>query len=69
MAEQADLSAAKDKLKKLIGKDIEAAYKITDKSDRSNALNEARSKAKEAPASIFYHLVCALTAYLAIKHV
>jgi polyribonucleotide nucleotidyltransferase len=48
MAEQADLSAAKDKLKKLIGKDIEAAYKITDKSERSNALNEARSKAKEA---------------------
>jgi polyribonucleotide nucleotidyltransferase len=48
MAEQADLSAAKDKLKKLIGKDITAAYKITDKSDRSNALNEARSKAKEA---------------------
>ncbi len=48
MAEQADLSAAKDKLKKLIGKDIEAAYKVTDKSDRSNALNEARAKAKEA---------------------
>jgi polyribonucleotide nucleotidyltransferase len=48
MAEQADLSAAKDKLKKLIGKDITAAYKITDKSDRSNALNEARAKAKEA---------------------
>jgi polyribonucleotide nucleotidyltransferase len=48
MAEQADLSAAKDKLKKLIGKDIEAAYKITDKSERSNALNEARSKAKDA---------------------
>jgi polyribonucleotide nucleotidyltransferase len=48
MAEQADLSAAKDKLKKLIGKDIEAAYKVTDKSARSNALNEARAKAKEA---------------------
>jgi polyribonucleotide nucleotidyltransferase len=48
MAEQADLSAAKDKLKKLIGKDIEAAYKKTDKSERSNALNEARAKAKEA---------------------
>jgi polyribonucleotide nucleotidyltransferase len=48
MAEQADLSAAKDKLKKLIGKDIEAAYKLTDKSERSNALNEARSKAKDA---------------------
>lgn len=48
MAEQADLSAAKDKLKKLIGKDIEAAYKVTDKSARANALNEARSKAKDA---------------------
>ncbi len=48
MAEQADLSAAKDKLKKLIGKDIVAAYKLTDKSERSNALNDARAKAKEA---------------------
>ena len=48
MAEQADLSAAKDKLKKLIGKDIAAAYKLTDKSERSNALNVARAKAKEA---------------------
>src|SRR5438045_9324451 len=48
MAEQADLSAAKDKLKKLIGKDIAAAYKLTDKSARSNALNEARAKAKAA---------------------
>ncbi|MEY4269776.1 MAG: Polyribonucleotide nucleotidyltransferase [Pseudomonadota bacterium] len=48
MAEQADLSAAKDKLKKLIGKDIEAAYKLTDKSARSNALNSARAAAKAA---------------------
>jgi polyribonucleotide nucleotidyltransferase len=32
MAEQADLSAAKAKLKDLIGKDIAAAYKLTDKS-------------------------------------
>ena len=39
---------AKDKLKKLIGKDIAAAYKLTDKSARSNALNEARAKAKAA---------------------
>ncbi|MGK2910921.1 MAG: polyribonucleotide nucleotidyltransferase [Sphingobium sp.] len=46
MAAQADLSTAKDKLKKLIGKDIAAAYKLTDKSARSNALNEARAKAK-----------------------
>ena len=48
MAAQADLSAAKDKLKKLIGKDIAAAYKVTDKSERSNLLNAARAKAKEA---------------------
>ena len=48
MAEQADLTAAKDKLKKLVGKDIAAAYKVTDKSQRSNLLNEARAKAKAA---------------------
>jgi polyribonucleotide nucleotidyltransferase len=48
MAEQADLSDAKAKLKSLIGKDIAAAYKLTDKSARSNALNEARAKAKAA---------------------
>ncbi|UUL82079.1 polyribonucleotide nucleotidyltransferase [Sphingomonas qomolangmaensis] len=48
MAEQADLSKAKDKLKKLIGKDIAAAYKVTDKSKRSNMLNEARAKGKAA---------------------
>ncbi|UZK68628.1 polyribonucleotide nucleotidyltransferase [Sphingomonas sp. S1-29] len=48
MAEQADLSKAKDKLKKLIGKDIAAAYKVTDKSKRSNLLNEARAKGKAA---------------------
>jgi polyribonucleotide nucleotidyltransferase len=48
MAEQADLSAAKDKLKKLIGKDIAAAYKLIDKSARANALNAAREAAKQA---------------------
>src|SRR5687768_5253531 len=48
MAAQADLSAAKTKLKKLIGKDIEAAYKLTDKSARSAALNEMRAAAKAA---------------------
>jgi polyribonucleotide nucleotidyltransferase len=48
MAAQADLGAAKKKLKDLIGKDIAAAYKLTNKSARSNALNEARAKAKEA---------------------
>ena len=43
-----DNSAIKAKLKDLIGKDIAAAYKLTDKSARANALNEARSKAKDA---------------------
>jgi polyribonucleotide nucleotidyltransferase len=41
----------KKKLKKLIGKDITAAYKLTDKSARSNALNEARAKAKASFAA------------------
>ncbi len=43
-----DNSAIKDQLKKLIGADIAAAYKLTDKSARSNALNAARDKAKAA---------------------
>jgi polyribonucleotide nucleotidyltransferase len=41
-----DLDDLKKKLKKLIGKDIAAAYKLTDKSARSNAINAARDKAK-----------------------
>ncbi len=41
----------KAELKKLVGKDIAAAYKITDKSKRSNALNEARAAAKAHFAS------------------
>ena len=46
MAPQDDLGDLKAKLKKLIGNDIAAAYKLTDKSARSNALNAARDKAK-----------------------
>jgi polyribonucleotide nucleotidyltransferase len=38
----------KAELKKLVGDDIAAAYKLTDKSARSNALNEVRAKAKAA---------------------
>jgi polyribonucleotide nucleotidyltransferase len=41
-------TAAKTKLKSVVGKDIEAAYKMTDKSKRSAALNDIRDKAKEA---------------------
>ena len=48
LAPSADKAAIKAKLKDLIGKDIEAAYKLTSKSERSNALNEARAKAAEA---------------------
>ncbi len=44
----ADKTAIKAKLKDLIGKDIEAAYKLTNKSERSAALNAARQKAAEA---------------------
>jgi polyribonucleotide nucleotidyltransferase len=46
MAPQDDLGGLKKKLKDLIGADIAAAYKLTDKSARSNALNAARDKAK-----------------------
>lgn len=41
----------KKKLKDLVGADIAAAYKLTNKSARSDALNAARAKAKEAFAS------------------
>src|SRR3954463_13800305 len=48
LAPAADKKAIKAKLKDIIGKDVEAAYKLTDKSDRSAALNAARVKAAEA---------------------
>ena len=43
-----DTSAIKEKLRGIVGDDIAAAYKLTDKAQRSDALNEARAKAKEA---------------------
>ena len=43
-----DTSAIKEKLRGIVGDDIAAAYKLTDKSARSDALNSARAKAKEA---------------------
>ena len=43
-----DNSAILDKLTGVVGGDIAAAYKLTDKSERSNALNAVRAKAKEA---------------------
>ncbi len=47
MASADDNSGIKEDLRKLVGKDIAAAYKLTDKSARSNALNTVRDKAKE----------------------
>ena len=41
-------TAAKAKLKTVVGKDIEAAYKLTDKGERSKALTIVRDKAKTA---------------------
>ena len=43
-----DKAAIKGKLKDLIGKDVEVAYKLTSKQDRQSALAEARAKAAEA---------------------
>jgi polyribonucleotide nucleotidyltransferase len=43
-----DKSAIKAKLKEIVGSDIDAAYRITNKSERSAALNAARDKAKQA---------------------
>lgn len=45
-----DQKTVKAELKKLIGKDITAAYKLTDKQQRQTALSEARAKAKAAMA-------------------
>ncbi|MGE3397552.1 MAG: polyribonucleotide nucleotidyltransferase [Sphingomonas sp.] len=52
LAPVADQSAAKKRLKDLIGKDLEAAYKLTNKSERQNAINEARTKARESLADM-----------------
>lgn len=43
----ADLSGMKAQLRDVVGDDIAAAYKLTDKSKRSDALNIVRAKAKE----------------------
>ncbi|HEX3424043.1 MAG TPA: polyribonucleotide nucleotidyltransferase [Sphingomicrobium sp.] len=44
----ADKASIKKQLKDLVGSDIDAAYKLTNKQERSNALNEARAKAAAA---------------------
>ncbi|HEX6785101.1 MAG TPA: polyribonucleotide nucleotidyltransferase [Sphingomicrobium sp.] len=48
LAKAEDKAAVKAKLKDLVGADIDAAYRLTNKSERSAALNAAREKAKEA---------------------
>jgi polyribonucleotide nucleotidyltransferase len=48
LAASGDKAAIKKQLKDLIGKDIDAAYKLTDKQQRQTALNQARVKAAEA---------------------
>jgi polyribonucleotide nucleotidyltransferase len=48
LSQTADKAAIKAKLKSLIGKDVEAAYKLGDKQLRQTALAEARAKAAEA---------------------
>jgi polyribonucleotide nucleotidyltransferase len=47
MSATVDRSAAKKKLTDAIGKDLTAAYKLTDKQARQNAINEARTKARD----------------------
>ena len=44
---QSDQSQVKATLKHLIGADLDAAYKITDKQKRQDAVNDARAKARE----------------------
>ncbi|HLL30265.1 MAG TPA: polyribonucleotide nucleotidyltransferase, partial [Allosphingosinicella sp.] len=50
--EPADNKAVKEKLRGLIGADIAAAYKLTDKQQRQTAINEARAKAREGLADM-----------------
>ncbi|HEX6219062.1 MAG TPA: polyribonucleotide nucleotidyltransferase, partial [Sphingomicrobium sp.] len=47
-----DSADTKKKLKDVIGKDLEAAYKLTNKQERQTAINEAREKAREAFADL-----------------
>jgi len=48
LAQADDKAAVKAKLKDLIGADIEAAYKLTNKQERSTALAAARTRAADA---------------------
>jgi polyribonucleotide nucleotidyltransferase len=48
LAPASDTKAVKEKLRGIIGEDLAAAYKLTDKQQRQTAVNEARAKAREA---------------------
>jgi polyribonucleotide nucleotidyltransferase len=50
--EQADMGPIKARLRDLIGADLAAAYKLTNKSERQNAINEARTKARDSLADL-----------------
>ena len=52
LKQAADLGAHKAKLKELIGADMAAAYQLTDKQARQTAINDARTKAREAFAEL-----------------
>ena len=52
LAPVADKSAALDELRGVIGDDIAAAYRLTNKSERQNAINAARTKAREHYATL-----------------
>src|SRR6187200_2338196 len=47
LAVAGDKTAALDELRGVIGDDLAAAYKLTNKSERQNAVNAARTKARE----------------------
>ena len=52
LPEGPDLSAVKAKVEEVAGDKLRAAYQITNKQERSGALNEARAEAKEALADM-----------------
>jgi polyribonucleotide nucleotidyltransferase len=52
LEEPADTKEIKQRLRDLIGADITAAYKLTDKQQRQTAINEARTKAREGLADM-----------------
>jgi len=52
LEEGPDMSPIKQRLRELIGQDLAAAYRLTDKQARQTAVNEARAKAREGLADM-----------------